>query len=432
VSISDKDLWRTEEDDQPISKDEYWAVVDENDRLILPPAVREHYGFRAGAQVLIKEGSKGLHLHRPITQLAKVYVEPTSRCNLNCRTCIRNSWAESQGHMSPETWERVMESLKALPSKPDVFFGGFGEPLMINNIAEMVAQAKSVAGKVELITNGILLTEERSRELIASGLDTLWISLDGATPESYADVRLGAALPQILENIQRISILRHETSRRPELGIAFVAMRKNIDDLPALIRMGPKLGISRYMVTNVFPYTEEMCKEMLYTRTVDGVDSTPSPWAPRIDLPRIDLDNASQEAIFQAIRNRQNVRWNGVSLGQDRGRCPFIEKGAIAICWDGAVSPCLALMHNYNTFLHNRPRSVERHVVGHLADQDLNSIWNTAEYVDFRKRVDAFDFSPCTWCGGCSWSETNKEDCFANTFPTCGGCLWAQGVVQCP
>jgi MoaA/NifB/PqqE/SkfB family radical SAM enzyme len=371
-------------------------------------------------------------LHRPITQLAKVYVEPTSRCNLNCRTCIRNSWAESQGHMSPETWERVMESLKALPSKPDVFFGGFGEPLMINNIAEMVAQAKSVAGKVELITNGILLTEERSRELIASGLDTLWISLDGATPESYADVRLGAALPQILENIQRISILRHETSRRPELGIAFVAMRKNIDDLPALIRMGPKLGISRYMVTNVFPYTEEMCKEMLYTRTVDGVDSTPSPWAPRIDLPRIDLDNASQEAIFQAIRNRQNVRWNGVSLGQDRGRCPFIEKGAIAICWDGAVSPCLALMHNYNTFLHNRPRSVERHVVGHLADQDLNSIWNTAEYVDFRKRVDAFDFSPCTWCGGCSWSETNKEDCFANTFPTCGGCLWAQGVVQCP
>jgi MoaA/NifB/PqqE/SkfB family radical SAM enzyme len=372
-----------------------------------------------------------MRLHRPVSHLARVYIEPTSRCNLNCRTCIRNSWEEPQGDMTAETWERLVDSLKALPFRPDVFFGGFGEPLLLSNIAGLVKQVKPLAGKVELITNGMLLTEQRSRELIDSGLDMLWISLDGATPESYADVRLGAALPQILENIRRMSILRHETARTPELGIAFVAMRKNITDLPTLIRMGPKLGISRYMVTNVFPYTEEMCKEMLYTRTVDGVDSTPSPWAPRIDLPRIDLDEASQEAIFQAIRNRQNVRWNGVTLGQDRGRCPFIEKGAVSVSWDGAISPCLALMHQYNTFLHNKPRSVERHIVGNLADHDLDTIWNIPDYVAFRKRVEAFDFSPCTWCGGCSWSETNKEDCFANTFPTCGGCLWAQGVVQC-
>ena len=411
---------------------ELWIEVDEQGRLVLPPEVAEHYGMRPGAQFLAQESSKGLHLQRPITQLAKVYIEPTSRCNLTCRTCIRNSWEESQGHMSPETWGRVLEGVKALPSRPVIFFGGFGEPLMLPNIAEMVAQTKAVAENVELITNGILLTEKLGRELIKAGLDTLWVSVDGVTPESYADVRIGAALPQVLENVQRFSLLRHETARRPEIGIAFVAMRKNIKDLPALIHMGSKLGVSRFMVTNVFPYTEEMCKEMLYTRSVDGVDSTPSPWAPRIDLPRIDLDDASQDSIMKSIRNRNNVRWNGVTLGQDRGRCPFIERGAIAISWDGSVSPCLALMHQYNTFLHNKPRSVQRHIVGNIADQDLNSIWNTPDYVAFRKRVAAFDFSPCTWCGGCSWSEANAEDCFANPFPTCGGCLWAQGVVQCP
>ena len=354
--------------------DELWIKVDERGQFVLPPEVAEHYGFRPGAEVLIKEGSKGLHLQRPITQLAKVYIEPTSRCNLTCRTCIRNSWEESQGHMSPETWGRVLEGVKALPSRPVIFFGGFGEPLMLPNIAEMVAQAKAVAENVELITNGILLTEKLGRELIEAGLDTLWVSVDGVTPESYADVRIGAALPQVLENVQRFSLLRHETARRPEIGIAFVAMRKNIKDLPALIRMGPKLGISRFMVTNVFPYTEEMCKEMLYNRSVDGVDSTPSPWAPRIDLPRIDLDDASQDSIMKSIRNRHNIRWNGVALGQERGHCPFIERGAIAISWDGSVSPCLPLMHQYNTFLHNNPRSVQRHIVGNIADQDLNSI----------------------------------------------------------
>lgn len=412
--------------------DEHWIEADEQGRLVLPPEVAEHYGMRPGAQVLVQEGSKGLHLQRPITQLAKVYVEPTSRCNLTCRTCIRNSWEEAQGHMSQETWGRVLEGVKALPSRPVIFFGGFGEPLMLPNIAGMVTQAKAVAENVELITNGILLTEKLGRELIEAGLDTLWVSVDGVTPESYADVRVGAALPQVLENIQRFSLLRHETARRPEIGIAFVAMRKNIKDLPALIRMGPRLGISRFMVTNVFPYTEEMCKEMLYNRSVDGVDSTPSPWAPRIDLPRIDLDDISQDAIVKSIRNRNNIRWNGVPLGQARGRCPFIERGAIAIGWDGSVSPCLALIHQYNTFLNENPRSVQRHIVGNIADQDLDSIWNDPNYLAFRKRVQEFDFSPCTWCGGCEMAEKNEEDCFGNIFPTCGGCLWAQGVIQCP
>ncbi len=315
--------------------DDRWIEADEQGRLVLPVELAAQYGIRPGAQLLVEENSKGLHLQRPITQLAKVYIEPTSRCNLSCRTCIRNAWEEPQGDMSIETWKRVIENLELLPSRPDIFFGGFGEPLLLPNIAGMVKQVKPLAGKVELITNGILLTEERSRELIDSGLDVLWVSVDGATPESYSDVRLGANLPLIVENIRRFAYMRHETARLPEIGISFVAMRRNIADLPALIKMSSKLGISRYMITNVFPYTEEMCKEMLYTHSIDWMDSNPSPWLPHINLPRIDLNEASQEAIVQAMRYRNNVYLNGVALGQDRGHCPFIESGSIVIGWRG-------------------------------------------------------------------------------------------------
>src|SRR5512137_112624 len=139
--------------------DEHWIVADEQGRLVLPPEVAEQLGIQPGAQMLLKAGSKGLHVQRPVTQLAKVYIEPTSRCNLTCRTCIRNAWKEPQGNMSAKTWNRVIESLQALPSHPDVFFGGFGEPLLLPNIAEMVAQAKALSNSVELITNGMLLTE---------------------------------------------------------------------------------------------------------------------------------------------------------------------------------------------------------------------------------------------------------------------------------
>jgi len=309
-----------------MQSNELWVEVDEKGRLVLPPEVAERYGMQAGAQMFLREGSKGLQLQRPITQLAKVYIEPTSRCNLTCKTCIRNAWDESQGDMADETFELVLQYLEALPYRPTLFFGGFGEPLLLANIAEMITKAKKVAGKVELITNGILLTESCARKLIESGLDTLWVSVDGVTPESYADIRIGAELPKVLENIRRLAFMRHKTNRRPEIGIAFVAMRKNIGDLPALIKKGPSLGVSRFMVTNVFPYTKEMCGEMLDVFSVDSFESRSSPWTPHIDLPRMDMNETSQEAIFRTLRNRHNVRMNGVSLGQEHGRCPFIEK----------------------------------------------------------------------------------------------------------
>jgi len=411
---------------------EYWVEVDEQSRLIIPPDLMEHYGIRPGAQIRLKEDSQFLQLNRPLTHLAKIYLEVTNRCNLSCQTCIRNTWEETQGDITSETFARIIKSIKKLPSRPDVFFGGFGEPLLIANIAEMVAEVKKVAGKVELITNGMLLTEDRSRDLIEAGLDILWFSLDGASPEQFSEVRVGGFFSAVLNNIKTFKHLRKKHTHLPEIGISFVAMRKNIADLPRLIHMRNHLGASRYMVTNVLPYSEEMCKEMLYIQSIDRLDSTPSHWEPRIDLPRMDINPFSQEALIQTIRYRNNVRINNVALSQDRGHCPFIERGSVSIRWDGAVSPCLPLMHKHISYLHDKPRSVKPYQVGDLSSQDLQSIWDSPDYFAFRKLVSAFDFSPCIRCGGCSWSETNEEDCFTNTFPTCGGCLWAQGVIQCP
>ena len=44
----------------------------------------------------------------------------------------------------------------------------------------------------------------------------------------------------------------------PRLGIAFVAMKRNIADLPAVIRLGQKLGADRFSVSNVLAHTPEM------------------------------------------------------------------------------------------------------------------------------------------------------------------------------
>ena len=411
------------------------ATVEPDGRLSIPAELAASLGLLPGAQTWIEQDAFGGLIHRPVSQIAKVYLEPTSRCNLSCRTCIRNNWAEQPGDMPAALFERVMAELGDLPKPPDITFGGFGEPLAHPQIAEMARQAKMLGGRVELITNGMLLTPKLSRRLIAAGLDVLWISLDGVTPESYSDVRLGAALPLVLDNLLGFQAEKQfARASNVEVGIAFVAMRRNIADLPELLARSARLGASRYMVTNVLPYTEEMCQEMLYRRAMDIlIETSPSQWAPHVDLPRMDLDASTRDAIYRLSRGGYNIHLSGDYQGKSMDRCPFVERGVIAVAWDGSLSPCLPLMHDHTSYLEKRrKRASRRYSLGKLGKRALQELWNLPEYVAFRQRVQAFDFSPCTICGGCDLSEKNEEDCFGNSFPTCGGCLWAQGVIQCP
>jgi len=254
----------------------------------------------------------------------------------------------------------------------------------------MVAQAKSVGARVELVTNGTLLSRATGRALIDAGLDLLWVSVDGATPERYGDLRRGAALPDVLDNLALFSEGRHAGGRAPEIGIAFVAMRRNIADLPALLDLAGRLGVTRFHVSHLLAHTPEMLEETLYPQV-------PSPHPPQIG-----------------------------------GRCPFIESGAIAIGWDGSVSPCVPLLHGSRSFLNGGERFTQRWSVGRVTDRDLLELWNALKFQEFRQRVKTFSFAPCASCGGCGLVHGNGEDCFGNPFPTCGGCLWSKGLISCP
>ena len=158
------------------------------------------------------------------------------------------------GQMNSTTFDRIVEGLRGFSPPPTIFFGGFGEPLAHPDIVEMVVKAKFLGSQVELITNGTMLTPEISRGLIKADLDMLWVSIDGATPESYADVRLGAALPEVLANLKHFRDIRTEKHLlTPEIGIVFVAMKRNITDLPSVLRIGSQLDVTRFLVTNVLP-----------------------------------------------------------------------------------------------------------------------------------------------------------------------------------
>jgi MoaA/NifB/PqqE/SkfB family radical SAM enzyme len=420
--------------------------VDEEGRLIVPREIAARYGLTPKARIYLDERRAGLSLYPSLAKLSKIYIEPTNRCNLGCRTCIRHSWDEELGRMNRTTFSRIMSGLGTFDPPPTVFFGGFGEPLSHPRIVEMVGEAKGRGCRVELITNGTLLDERMSEGLIRAGLDMLWVSLDGATPESFADVRLGAQLPDVLSNLKTFGFLRgfagggcacvsdpsgERSPLTPEIGIVFVAMKRNLADLPDIVLTGTKLGATRFMVTNVLPYTPDMCKESLYSRSLSDQAATPDSYY-RMEFPKIDLDERTIGTLFAKTAGGHSTVFAGADYGEAVNQCPFIGKGSTVISWDGGLSPCLALMHDHTSFLNQSQRTSRRHVVGNISERTLADLWNDKEYLALRDRVQRFDFAPCSYCGGCDLSGSNEEDCAGNGFPSCGGCLWAQGVIQCP
>jgi len=55
--------------------------------------------------------------------------------------------------MTPDTFARVLDAVRACDLVPSVFFGGFGEPLAHPRIATMIAGTRAAGADVELITN---------------------------------------------------------------------------------------------------------------------------------------------------------------------------------------------------------------------------------------------------------------------------------------
>jgi MoaA/NifB/PqqE/SkfB family radical SAM enzyme len=410
-----------------------WGCVDDEGRLVIPPELRRSLGLEPGARLRLEREGNTIRLHRPLGHLAKVYVEPTNACNLDCVTCFRNAWESPLGRMSEETFAAVMAGVAAIDPPPTVYFGGIGEPLAHHRTLTWIAQAKQLGARVELITNGTLLTADASQALIDAGLDLLWVSIDGATPESYADVRLGAELPNVLANLRDFRTLRkgHKT-KKPEIGIAFVAMRRNIADLPAVLKIARQLGALHFSVSNVLPVTAALQDEVLYTESMRSITYLASQHMPRLSLPKLDFDAATRDALFEAFQSGFAVSYAGANWGGANDVCDYIESGSLTVGWNGDVAPCWPLLHTHGSFLHGKPHTSYRHIVGNVRERSLLDLWHDPDYVAYRERVQGFAFPPCTFCGGCDVSVANLEDCIGNDGPVCGACLWAQGLIRCP
>jgi MoaA/NifB/PqqE/SkfB family radical SAM enzyme len=409
-----------------------YLTLDERGRIELPPDLAKAAGAAPGARLEVRERDGRLEMRPDVHSLARLYLEPTTRCNLACRTCIRNTWTEPLGDMTADVFQRIVGSLADFPHLRSVMFGGFGEPTAHPELPDMIAAVHRTGLRTELTTNGTLLDESLVDRLHDAGLDRLWASIDGADEANFDGIRKGAGFRGVLEGLGRVRERSRRAGRAIDIGLSFVVLRRNVADLAAMDDLARTVGADTILVSNVLPYSADMEKEMLCALTL-STDTFASA-APKIEmrLPRIDVSPATRETILLLLRGLGSLTLMGNPINAETNRCRFIEERTSFVRWDGAVTPCMGLLHGSKTFLYGYERSLKPYVLGDVMKTPLDSIWNSPEYRAFREKVRDFDYSPCHLCGGCSLLDSNDEDCFGNAFPVCGGCLWAQGIIQCP
>ena len=195
----------------------------------------------------------------------KLNIEVTTRCNLNCAMCMRKLWKEDGSDMTMETYRAL---LPIFPEIEAVNIIGIGEPLLNENIIEMIRLGKEHLPPnraFSLTTNATLIDDAMAKQLVSSGLDDIVVSIDGATSGTYNEIRKDASLDQVLTNVERLNKAKKKLgSQTPRIGFEFVAMKRNISELPQVVDLAARYGISFIIITHLLPHTSEMNDQTLY------------------------------------------------------------------------------------------------------------------------------------------------------------------------
>lgn len=153
--------------------------------------------------------SDSIPLNTPLTLM----IQPATICNLKCKYCIQSANKIDKEKkfinnklLSMDDFLIILNQAKEFPEKiKDVCFTGMGEPLLNEDLPEMIKMMKEsgIAERIQFFTNGLLLDKEKSIALVDAGLSELRISLQGLTPEMYfkiCGVRMN--YDKLVENIK--------------------------------------------------------------------------------------------------------------------------------------------------------------------------------------------------------------------------------------
>ena len=169
-----------------------------------------------------------LHDVVPLDTPYNVEAEISSFCNARCIYCAHSvKHGQYEGNMTEELFDKILFDMSEFPKKiKKLNLFGFGESLCHPKFPEMAAKAKKagVADAIEFTTNGLLITREKADDILAAGIDTIRISMQGINSEMYWKMcRVKMDFDRFIDNLKYLYDHRGKTKIR--IKIADIALK---------------------------------------------------------------------------------------------------------------------------------------------------------------------------------------------------------------
>jgi MoaA/NifB/PqqE/SkfB family radical SAM enzyme len=316
-----------------------------------------------------------------------VQIEPVGQCNLRCRMCpVVYRDEKPPAFMSFEAFCRVLDGFGALK---ELHLQGLGEPLLHPRFFDMVRYAAARGIAVSTNTNLTALSQRRAEECVTSGLARIHVSLDAAEAEAYEYIRVGARFGRVLRNLGWLTAAKRRLqSRAPRIALVAVAMRRNLEQLPALVRLARDHDVLSVSVQHLAHDFSESSLPVRYRPMREFVEAETL-----LNEEPARVQRWFDEARAAAAELGMTLRLPNVSPQprpasvKGRSRCDWPWRGAY-IAYSGEAMPCCMVA------------TPDRKNFGSMSRDGVVQVWNNAAYRQFRERLDS-DHPPDI-CRGCA------------------------------
>lgn len=225
-------------------------VANELQRSILDDSYR-YCNNQHCAYLLNYKGTDSWNLVEPVRQIKHIRLAIDDSCNLSCPSCrTKKIFYKSGGEFNKriKLIDKVLDFLKSQKHNIQVHIGSDGDPFASIIYRYFMLKTKHFQNlKYSMQTNGLLIKKNFHKfKHITDNLSQIGISIDGATKQTYEELRQGGVWEKLLENLEFL-----KTIKKFKIHFHFVVQQKNYHEIESFIDLGIKYNADKIFLNRI-------------------------------------------------------------------------------------------------------------------------------------------------------------------------------------